>query len=81
MPWEGFRMFIGLFVGLPLLLAAVVVVAIVSAVCAVPVGMVWALAAMVRPQIVRGLLPSWPPTTSEPVPGSRPASPRSTRKD
>ncbi len=61
MSWEGFWIFLALFIGGPLLLAAVVVISVASALCAVPVGIVWALAAMVRPQIVKAALPPWPP--------------------
>ena len=65
MSWEGFWIFLALIIGGPLVIAAVVIIVIVSAICAVPVGMVWALAVMVRPQIVKAALPSWPPMNSD----------------
>lgn len=74
MSWEGFWIVLAALIGVPLLLAAFVIVAIASVICAVPVGMSWALAAMVRPQILRGALPSWPPpgTEAEPRPAEEP---------
>lgn len=61
MSLEGFWIFLALFIGGPMVIVAVVIISVVSAFCAVPVGIVWALAAMVRPQIVKAALPSWPP--------------------
>ncbi len=65
MSLEGFWIFLALFIGGPMVIAAViaavVVISVASVICAVPVGIVWALAAMVRPQIVKAALPSWPP--------------------
>lgn len=62
MSWEGFGIFLALLIGGPLALAALLVVVLGSlltsvavAVCAAPVGVAWALAAMVRPEIVRGM--------------------------
>ena len=52
MSWEGFGIFLGIFIGGPLLLATFLIGGTVAAVCSVPVGVAWALAAMVRPEIV-----------------------------
>ena len=68
MSWEGFWLALAMLIGGPLVLATVVVVSTVCAVCAVPVGVVWGIAAMVRPSILRATLPSWPPSRSMPPP-------------
>ncbi len=73
MSWEGFWVFIAVLVGGPLVLATVVVVTTVCAVCAVPVGVVWGLAALVRPSVLRAALPSWPPMGPETVTDRAPA--------
>lgn len=59
MTWEGFGIFLAVLIGVPLslifglaMLVAGIVVGVVTAVCSVPVGVAWALAALVRPQIV-----------------------------
>lgn len=77
MSWEGFGIFLGIFLLGPLVIATILVVSVVSALCAIPIGVAWALAAILRPQIVgrrgksRVLDSSLPPPPPTPSPGAR----------
>ena len=61
MSWEGFGIFLGLLIvipvalaGLAALLAMALILGVVTAVFSMPIGVAWALAAIVRPEIVTG---------------------------
>ncbi len=78
MSWEGFSLFCLVLFGVPIMVLVVVlmlavglITAVVASVCAVPVGVAWALAAVFRPEIVTGvtgLLASWRPPPPPPRP-------------